>query len=135
MSINADWEKFMGGPIRAMRSGPHITISRRGVISFNKMAFDMIGKPEAVTLFYNRREQKIGMKGASPRFSEAFPVIASRPAATTRTVLAMSFLKHYGISVTETHKFLRPDLIGDRMLVLNLNETVIVSRVRDRKKA
>lgn len=133
MSINADWEKFLDGPIKAVGRDPRVTISDRKTITFNRFIFDQLGKPEAVELFYNRREQKIGMKKTSPRFNEAFPIHRVRADSGTRYINAASFCIHHGINVTETHKFLRPDLIGDRMLVLNLNETIVVTRVRNRK--
>ena len=135
MSINADWEKFLAGPNRSPRTSPNITISERAHIQFNTFTFEMLGKPEAVELFFNRREQKIGMKAASPRFRESFPVKVIKPGASTRIVNAAAFCKHYRIAITETHKFLHLELVGDRMLVLNLNDTIIVSRIRGRKKA
>ena len=132
MSINADWEKFLGGPVRPSNEDAHITLSKGGVITFNRFVFGMIGKPEAVSLHFNRRERKIGLKAASPRFPEAFPVLAAGPRKNTRRICAASFCKHYGIKITETHKFTRPDLAADGMLVLDLNYTTVVSRVRNR---
>ena len=40
------------------------------------------------------------------------------------------FCRHYGIRVSETHRFLDPHFAPDGKLILNLNETVIVSRRR-----
>ena len=133
MSINADWEKFLGGPIKAQGTEARVTIAGRKTITFNSFVFDRLGKPEAVELFYNRREMKIGVKKTSPRFNEAFPVHRVQDTSGTRYINAASFCIHHGIDVNGTNKFLRPDFIGDRMLVLNLNETIVVTRVRNRK--
>ena len=137
MSINADWEKFLGGPIKLPKDRLHASISRHSVIAINARVFQMIGKPEAVALYFNRREQKIGVKAASPRFHEAFPIKKYGGTDTTRYVNAASFCSHYGISITETHKFNRPEMAADGMLVLNLNDTTVVKRLRNRnsKKA
>ena len=133
MSINADWEKFLDGPIKSIGREPRVTISYRGVIVFNGLMFERLGKPEAVELFYNRREQKIAMKKTSPRFNEAFPLHRVRSDSGTRYINAASFCIHYGLEITGTHKFLRPEIDADGRLVLNLNETIQVSRVREKK--
>src|SRR5687768_10964816 len=100
MSINADWEKFLDGPIKSIAREPRVTISDRGVIVFNGLMFERLAKPDAVALFYNRREQKIGIEVTSPRFNEAFPVHRVRSDSGTRYINAASFCIHYGIDVT-----------------------------------
>lgn len=134
MSINADWEKFLGQPVAKSRASVHVAISKHGAITLNARAFELIGKPEAVELFFNRREQKIGVKGCSPRFFEAFPIRKHPKKDTTRYIYAASFCNHYGIKITGTHKFTRPDLSPDGKLVLNLNETTLVTRQRTKKQ-
>ena len=130
MSINADWEKFLGGPVRPPQQSAHITISKAGVIKLNAFAHKLLNNAEAVQLFFNKREQKIGIKESSPRFFEAFPVKGRPALGTTRLVYASSFMKHYGIKVTATHKFNRLDQAHDGMLILNLNDTTMISRAK-----
>ena len=130
MSINADWEKFLGGPVRPPQQTAHITISKTGMIKLNAYAHRLLNKAEAVQLFFNKREQKIGVKEASPRLFEAFPVKGRPALGSTRLVYASSFVKHYGIKITATHKFNRPDQAQDGMIILNLNDTTVISRTK-----
>lgn len=132
MSINADWEKFLGGPNRSKDGQLHVTISNQHRIRFNAYAHKRLGSPEAVYLYFNRREQKIAIQAADPRFDEAFPIMPPG-SRSTRIILAASFFTNYGIKVTATHKFIRPEMDADGRLVLNLNETVKVSRARVKK--
>ena len=101
-------------------------------IHLNKNIFVRLGRPAAVSLFFNRGEQKIGIQAASPRFNYSFPVgvLASQ---TTHYVPAAPFCRHFGISVSETHRFINPEFSADGKLILNLNETVLVTRKRKKK--
>ena len=38
--------------------------------------------------------------------------------------------RHYGISVPNTERFLRPDITSDGILILNLRETVTVGGIK-----
>ena len=129
MSINADWEKFLGAPNTPSLTRFHITIGRGGRITFNPTVFTRLGKPEAVCLFFNRRESKIALQPASPRFTEAFP-IRSCAYGKIYYVAAATFVNHYGVRITQTHKFNRPEIAADGKLILNLNDTTVVSRPR-----
>ena len=132
MSINADWEKFSGGPNRPKDKQLHVTVSNHHRIQFNAYTYQQLGSPEAVYLYFNRREQKIAIQAASLRFDDAFPV-TPRTSRSTRVILAAPFFTNYGIKITATHKFIRPEIDADGRLVLNLNETIKVSRVREKK--
>ena len=132
MSINADWEKFLGGPNRPKDKQLHVTVSNHHRIQFNAYTYQKLGSPEAVCLYFNRREQKIAIQPAALRFNEAFPV-TPRISRSTRVILAAPFFTNYGIKITATHKFIRPEIDTDGRLILNLNETVKVSRVREKK--
>ena len=132
MSINADWEKFLGGPNRPKDEQLHVTVSNHHRIQFNAHTYKKLGSPEAVCLYFNRREQKIALQPASLGFNEAFPV-TPRTSRSTRVILAAPFFTNYGIKITATHKFIRPEIDAEGRLVLNLNETVKISRVREKK--
>jgi hypothetical protein len=109
----------------------HVTLHRIGRIGFNKRAFLEMGRPEAVHLFFNREDAQIGLQPTSGRLPTAFQVLPSHKSTGYR-INASPFFKHYGIRISETHSFLRPEM-RDGRLVLKLNETVIISRNRKRK--
>lgn len=62
--IGVEFEKFMGGPIKPPALRMHASIARGGRIQINANLFKRLGKPEAVWLYFNRRTQQIGDRGA-----------------------------------------------------------------------
>src|SRR5688500_12394471 len=124
-----EWEKFLGGPTKSPAIRMHATLTSQYRIHLNRNLYQRLGNPEAVCLYFNREQQMIAVQAASPRLNEAFPV-GTLYSKTTRYIPAATFCRHYGIRVNETHRFLDPHFAPDGKLILNLNETVIVSRKR-----
>ena len=129
--IGKSWEEFVGKPTESTHTRIHVTIDKGHRIRFNSNIFKRMGKPEAVRLSYNRDEDKIALKPSSPRFTNAFPI---RTVRNSFQVNAAPFCRHFGIKITSTHKFLRPEFEGESELVLKLSETIRVERVRTKAK-
>lgn len=127
-SVDVEWEKFLGGPVKPPSLRMHASIGRGGRINLNANLFKRLGCPEAVWLFFNRRLQQIAVQGTSLRMPEAFPVHQFVNGRSTRYFNAASFCDHFGIKIRQTHRFIDPHFSADGKLILNLNETVIVSR-------
>jgi hypothetical protein len=132
MAIDTKWEKFQGGPTPLPGTELRATICRIGRIHINHRAFREMGKPEAVHLFFNREEAQIGLQTTSGRLPLAFPVIPSHKSTGYR-INAAPFCQHFGIKISDTHRFIRPE-VRDGKLILKLNDTVLVSRKRRKKK-
>lgn len=130
--LERNYEKFLGGP--ATRLGqladPRVTINRKGLIYLNRKAYETFGSPKAVALYYNREDDTIAIEPAYPRFTENFPVI---PKQEGHAIHAASFCRHFGISVPNTERFIRPDLNKEGALILNLRETVTVGGIKRRR--
>ncbi len=129
--LEKNYEKFHGGP--AARLGqlaePRVTINRRSLIYLNRKAYEALGSPKAVALYYSREDDSIAIESAYPRFAENFPVI---PKQEGWAIHASTFCRHFGISVPKTERFLRPDLNKEGALILNLRETVTVGGIKRR---
>ena len=132
-SVEVEWEKFLGGPVKPPALRLHATIARGGRIHMNANLFKRLGSPEAVWLFFNRRLQQIAIQATSLRMPEAFRVGFSCSKRSTRYISAASFCTHFGIKIRQTHKFNAPHFSVDGKLILNLNETTIVSRTTKRR--
>ena len=130
--VDVEWEKFLGGPVKPPALRMHASIGRGCRINLNANLFKRLGSPEAVWLFFNRRLQQIAIQATSPRMSEAFPLRFSSNRRSTRYISAASFCTHFGIKIRQTHSFNAPHFSPDGKLILNLNETTIVSRPRRR---
>jgi hypothetical protein len=130
MIINSEWEKFQGGPTQATQTRLHATIAPSFKIHLNANLHRQLGKPAAVHLLFNRQRDQIGLEPTSPRLPEAFPV---KEHNNVYYISAAPFCRHFGIKIDATHKFIRPEVSSDGKLILNLSETVLVTRKKRRR--
>jgi len=130
MNFNQDWEQFTGGPSESPQSRIHITLNRNGMLLMNRNAYQLIGSPEAVTFFFNRHQDKIGVRSIPRRDRTAFPVM--RLGSSWR-VQAASFCRAHKIRVDKTEKFVDPHIDAEGDMLLDLRNTVSIERPRQKK--
>lgn len=121
MEIDREWEKFSGGPFVPYSDRVYVTLSNRGKLHINRKTFELIGKPKR--MYFNRKKDMIGIRPAHDRLAEAFPV---RVNGTSFYCHVGSFLRHIGIKLTTTEKFIAPDINDQGLLTLNLSQTITV---------
>lgn len=87
----------------------------------------MMGRPQAVYLYFNRQKDMIILEPTLATTSnEAFMLKDGHHGA--RMIYASPFCKHFGIKPTGTQRFLDPQTDAAGRLYLKLNETVTVTR-------
>jgi hypothetical protein len=128
--MDRDFEKYRGGANEALSKRIHVTICRGSRIVLNKNVYEKMGKPEAVSLYYSRQRDMIGIEPTSPRLNDAFPLVAEGHGGYR--INAAPFCRHFNIRVDTTLKFLDPELLG-RELRLKLGHTICVARKRKKK--
>ena len=128
--MDKDFEKFIGGPTEALRNRIYVTLSPSRNIILNRRAYELLGKPQAVRLYFSRERSAIGLEECSPRFNEAFPVVPNGPSGYR--ISAAPFCRHFNISPGETIKFIAPYLDG-RSMILKLRETISVARPKRKR--
>lgn len=130
--IDGQCEKFRGGPTVAYAERVHVTLKPDGSIFLNQKAHKMMGKPQAVYLYYNRPKNMIILEptqaAASP---ESFMLRDAGHSA--RHVHASPFCKHFNIRVPTTMRFINPTTDAVGRMFLKLSETVSVA-LAPRKK-
>ena len=127
MEMERDFEKFLAGPTPSAAKRLHVTLNANSVISLNNNVYNLMGKPEAVCLYYSRTRDTIGIVPVSPRMNEAFPV---KPHLNTGwRISAAPFCRHFGIRVDSTFRFVDPEIQGVKLL-LKLSHVVSVATVR-----
>ena len=131
MNLDREWEKFTGGPFVAFQDRIHVTLDGKGKLLLNRNVHRLLGKPEAVMLYFNRKKDTIGISPAHARLAEAFPV---RPSGESFVIYVGTFCRHFGIRLTTTEKFVRPDFDNDGILILELANTVTVSGYRSKRR-
>ncbi len=124
------WEKFTAGPTVSSRDRIHVTLNRRGVFQFNRKAYEHIGSPKAVVLFFEKATSMIGISEAHPQLREAFPV---KTDGVCFRLHGRPFCRHFGIEIDGTEAFADPDLDNDGILQLSLRSTRRVYGGRGKK--
>ncbi|MGH9821028.1 MAG: hypothetical protein ACRD43_12755 [Pyrinomonadaceae bacterium] len=132
MTLDRKYEKFKGGPYLSRGDEIRVTLNRRGMIYLNAKAYQCLGGPKAVALYYSREDDTIAVEPAYPRFVENFQVVKKQRGWG---VHASTFCRHFRIRVANTERFIRPDLTNEGHLILNLKETVTVGGIQKGKHA
>jgi hypothetical protein len=119
-----------------IRTSPSVAIQRRGPMSLNLAAYEILGKPEAVELLFDRERQLIGLRNVSPQEPYAFPVRPQgrkgrRP--SNYVISTQAFTKHYGIDTSVARRF--PVEMHDDILAVELSRGVEAPGPRARNKA
>lgn len=126
MKLDDAWEEFTAGPNEDRASRMHVTINRHGSMFFNRRVFELLGRPEAVVLYYNRKREKIAVASTHRRNAKGFPLVPHGD--TTWRIQANPFCRRHGIRVNKTEKFVGAEVDDDAMLLLDLKNTVSAAR-------
>jgi hypothetical protein len=126
-TLDRQCEKFLGGPTIPYSERAHATIRFDGRILINQKVHAMMGRPQAVYLYFNRQKDTIILEPTlATTSSEAFTLKDGQHGS--RIVYANPFCKHFGIKAQGTQRFLDPQTDAAGRLYLKLNETVTVTR-------
>ena len=129
--MDREWEKYTGGPFVAFQDRIHVTLSGKGKLLLNRNTHRLLGKPQRVLLFFNRKKDTIGVRPAHERLAEAFPV---HETGDSFVVYTGNFCRHFGIRLSTTERFILPEITNDGLLVLDLANTVTVGGWRRKQK-
>ncbi|MEP7075880.1 MAG: hypothetical protein ABI878_08715 [Acidobacteriota bacterium] len=132
MPIDRKYEKFLGGPTRPTQERIYVSLNRDCRIIFNHNVYRLLGKPEAVQLYFSRGDDMIALEPANPRMPLVFPV-KRLTNGQSWLVQAAPFCKHFNIRMDTTERFISAD-IRHGALHLKLSETVTVRQHRRKKK-
>lgn len=128
--LTRDFERFQGGPMLPSNTRLHVTINHKYTLYLNTSTHRLLGKPEAVYLYFSREKDMIVLEPTSPRMPQAFPV---RQRQSSFLIHATPFCRHFGIRLDTTLRFIMPDIQSGR-LMLRLSDTVVVTKRPRRKK-
>ncbi len=111
---------------------PLVTIQKRGTISLNRTAYELLGSPEAVELLYDRGERVIGIRAVDPDTRHAYPM-RKQPSSYSYLFAGQAFAKYYDIPIGETRRY-EAEMIGD-VLAVDLKQTAMIPPPREREGA
>jgi hypothetical protein len=104
-----------------LAKAPSVTIQKRGLISLNKAAHDLIGNTETVELLYDRDRHVIALRGADDSSPHAYAVRSGSKRGPGQAIISVTaFTAHYGIDTTATRRW-KP-FVEDDMLCVDLTK-------------
>jgi hypothetical protein len=118
------WEEYQSFRTGLYDGRIHVTVNSRGNIYLNRRALEALNMPEAVVLLFDPGSKTIGIRRAAAERRNAHRLKTKDVKGLGKMVYAADFLRHYGISISETLAFEMPELDEDGILVLNLSETI-----------
>ncbi len=128
MHIEIKWKTYDGQPNLAAghRNEPRITLSPRGAIFLNTLAWSALGNAKHVELLYDPELKLIGLKPTDPAKRNAFRLMPH--GKNHKRIPAAPFCRHFGIKIRRTVLFQLPDL-RDRTLILDLTTATTIGLV------
>lgn len=124
--MHRQWQRFQGRPNKFRRDTPHITLSTKGVILMNMIAYELAGRPGQVALLYDEQNAAIGLESAHASATDTFPV-NSRSKGRTAYICASPFCRHHEITVDRTMAFNKVS-VEKGVLILDLTSLTAVGK-------
>ncbi len=126
------WEVFRGG--QTVRGNRRITVSinKNMVLRLNPYAREVLGKPDAVLLMFNRRDSVIALSPTHAADPDRFD-LKSKSNGQDWVIHTAPFCRHHNITIEQTERFAKPGLTREGYLKLDLKETIKVRRRRPEK--
>jgi hypothetical protein len=121
------WTRFEGSPNGRSKEKARITLSPRKYLALNRHAYQTIGSPPAVELFFDEHQKRIGLKPCDPHKKNAFR-LRQEKGKDHMMIYASSFCTHFGISTRRTVLFDEIDIDQEGIVVLDMKKTINVSR-------
>jgi hypothetical protein len=119
-----------------IKTSPFVTIQRRGPLSLNMAAYELLGKPEAAALLFDRENQLVGIRKVEPTEPYAFPVRPQGKKGAKPSNYVMStqaFTKYYDIDTSIAMRY--PVEMQDDTLVIDLSRGVEATGPRDKSRS
>lgn len=101
-------------------SVPSVTIQKRGLMSLNRAAYELVGAPKAVELLWDAERRVIGMRSATLQNPDAYPARPQNLKSNRGPILVAGslFTRHVGLDTSLAKRWV-PQLEGD-ILVIDL---------------
>lgn len=118
----------------SLRKAPSVTIQRRGIISVNRAAFQLMGSPECVELMYDRSNEVVGLRGSGSDVPHSYSVRAATRNASTGPVMVAgsAFTKFYDIDTSVSRRFAAR--MDDGVLCVDLDRGTEIVGNRSRRR-
>lgn len=103
---------------------PIVTIQRRGIISMNNAAHQLLGSPSSVELLFDSERQFVALRASDE--PHAYPV-RQQKGGQTLSVSATAFAQHFDIDLSVTRRY-KPFKEGDVLCVDLQGESMVFGK-------
>lgn len=121
------FEKFTGRH-RYFVHDPLMTIQRRGTMSLNAAAAEMLGRPALLELFYDAESKRMGLGVADEGTPHGYPL--RKQDSESYMFSGTAFCQFYGIDFSETRRY--AGYLEEGLLVFDLSKPMATLRRRGR---
>jgi len=123
VNVKRNWEVTPRGAEESRWEMLYASINRYGDIVISRRTHEVMGKPEAYQVLYDRERDVIGLRTARPeKDKHAYP---ARPRGRHggRRIRGHRMLREFGVNLTATHVFDRCQLDNSGVLILDLRNS------------
>jgi len=135
--MRADWQELPRGDVKPQYAGIYVSMNPKGEIAMTRVTYEMLDEPKAFVIFFDKVNNRIGLKPATLATRNAYPVAKSNRCGAKK-VRAYRLLREYRIKLPQTIQFQDADIDEDGILVLDLRTAKISPRAanhyRNREK-
>jgi hypothetical protein len=121
------WTRFEGSSIAARRRQIRVVLGDKKDFNLNGAAFEALGEPEAVEMYFDEMLKRIGMKKCDPTLPYAFHLVRKTRTGFHR-ISAATFCNRFSIRAHTRVAFEGSYVDLDGILVLDLKKAIIAAR-------
>ncbi len=129
MSRRRDWTEFKATAPRIIPKALYVSLTKKGYFVFNTETFLQLGKPEAVVLLFDRRDDLIGLKPSTLDVPNAIVVRLRYDRGNLWMVRSLRFMKQHDIRLDYTIQFPTAHM-EDGILVLPIRQRIPCYKMR-----
>ena len=116
-----EFEEFHMGPNSVSHGRPRVSLNVHGMFMLNSSTVNLLGNPEAVLLYYDRRNQRIGIRPGDADLSNSFPLNQNSSKYIYR-ICGNTFCRYHRIRTDEPVVFKEIEITPAKMLILDLTK-------------
>lgn len=110
---------------RVQNPDPVLTIGSDGKFQLNVAAWELLGGPRAVQLFFEENEDLIGIRPATEGNPDAYAVTNADKPNYKKVISSTSFCKYYKIDTEETSQYTVSFSDEQGMGIANINKPLV----------
>lgn len=117
--MSSTWKRCKPGDSFGRWAANYASMNREGYIAISRKTFNNLKSPQAVHLYFDAINGRIGVKGTDHRSPDIFPV-GKYGRHGGRVIRAFSLMKEFGLTIHNTLTFHNIEIDRDGIMILDL---------------